>query len=185
GGGQQQAQNQQGGPGGGNFDPQNPLNPNVANNFGPDRFGGNYGGYGGNWYDWRGGIWDPRLGNWWENPETVEQAREQLAEAGRDLLTLGSRLSAEGLSEEELQALRELGDRMRGGLRGNPELIEREFRAIVDLAEQLELSLAAQSNAERASVRAEQPAQAAPGLEAQTAEYYRRLSERRLQEQRQ
>src|SRR5690606_12440240 len=155
------------------------------NDFGPN--GGNFGGNRGAWYDWRGGVWDPRLGNWWENPETVQQAREQLAEAGRDLLTLGSRLRSEGLSEEELQALRELGDRMRSGLRGNPELIEREFRAIVDLAEQLELSLAAQSNAERASVRAEQPAQAAPGLEAQTAEYYRLLSEseRRRQAQRQ
>jgi hypothetical protein len=73
--------------------------------------------------------------------------------------------------------VRELADRLRGGLRGNPELLEQEFQSLVNLTEQLELKLAdADSGAERTAVRAEAPARVAEGYEESVAEYFRRLS---------
>jgi hypothetical protein len=80
------------------------------------------------------------------------------------------------LSDEELRAVRELGDALRGGLRGNPELVEAEFQALVNLAEQLELRLQEGSGAQTSTVRTEAPVQAAQGFEDIVAEYYRRLS---------
>ena len=125
---------------------------------------------------------DPRGRGWWTNPQTLEQARDQLSQSAQELLTLGNRLPREaddprGLSEEELKAVRELADRLRSGLRGNPELIEQEFQSLVNLTEQLELKLAdANDGAERSAVRAEAPAQVAEGYKEAVAEYFRRLS---------
>jgi hypothetical protein len=65
---------------------------------------------------------------------------------------------------------------LRQGLTGNPELVEAEFRALVNLTEQLELALQERQDAETAAVRTEAPAQAARGFEEIVAEYYRRLS---------
>ena len=98
-------------------------------------------------------------------------------DASRELLTLGNELRNEGLSEEELRAVRELGEALRGSITGNPELIEQEFQQLVNLAEKLELRLAATDDAaERAAVRAQAPTQTPPGFEEAVAEYYRRLS---------
>jgi hypothetical protein len=73
--------------------------------------------------------------------------------------------------------VRELGDALRGSITGNPELIEQQFQQLVNLAEKLELQLAAADEAaERAAVRAQAPTQVAPGFEEAVAEYYRRLS---------
>ena len=73
--------------------------------------------------------------------------------------------------------MRDLGEALRGGLRGNPELIEQEFQRLVNLTEQLELKLtAANDGSERAAVRAEAPAQVTEGFEDAVAEYFRRLS---------
>ena len=85
---------------------------------------------------------DPRSAAWWQqNPQAVDQARQQLNDASRDLVTLGSRLRDRGLSEEELKAVRELGEALRRGLTGNPELIDQEFQSLVNQTEQLELKL--------------------------------------------
>jgi hypothetical protein len=143
-----------------------------------DRTGGfGPGGYG-NFYDWRrGGVWDPRNRGLWDNPQRIDDVRRELNDASRDLLTLGNELRAQGLTEEELRAVRELGDALRGSISGNPELIEREFQQLVNLAEQLELKLAEDSaGTERAAVRAQAPTEVAPGFEEAVAEYYRRLS---------
>ena len=103
--------------------------------------------------------------------------QQQLNDASRELLTLGNELRTQGLSDEELRAVRELGDALRGSITGNPELIEQEFQQLVNLAEQLELKLAENGDtAERAAVRAQAPTQVAPGFEEAVAEYYRRLS---------
>ena len=104
--------------------------------------------------------------------------QQQLNDASRELLTLGNELRHQGLSDEELRAVRELGEALRGSITGNPELIEQEFQQLVNLAEQLELRLAAAdgNTAERAAVRAQAPTQIAPGFEEAVAEYYRRLS---------
>jgi hypothetical protein len=103
--------------------------------------------------------------------------RQQLNDSSRELLTLGNELRQQGLSDEELRAVRELGEALRGSITGNPELIEQEFQQLVNLAEQLELKLAAaDETVERAAVRAQAPTQVAPGFEEAVAEYYRRLS---------
>jgi hypothetical protein len=153
-----------------------------ANAGGGGQIGDRNGGFGpggaGNFYDWRrGGVWDPRNRALWDNPGAIDDVRQQLNDASRELLTLGNELRAQGLTDEELRAVRELGDALRGSITGNPELIEQEFRQLVNLAEQLELRLAASGgNAERAAVRAQAPTQVAPGFEEAVAEYYRRLS---------
>src|SRR5262252_8704619 len=121
----------------------------------------------------RGGVWDPRNRGLWQNPDNVQQARDQLSEASRDLLTLGSRLRDQGVSEEELKAIRELGEALRAGLGGNPDLLPSEFQKLVNLADQLELKLTANSDGERASVRTQAPPQIAEGFEDAVAEYFR------------
>ena len=155
-------------------------NQNGGNQFGGARNGGNFGpGGAGTFYDWRrGGVWDPRNRAYWNNnPQAIDDVRQQLNDASRELLTLGNDLRNQGLTDEELRAVRELGDALRGSITGNPELIEQEFQQLVNLAEQLELRLAAGADtAERAAVRAQAPTQVAPGYEEAVAEYYRRLS---------
>jgi hypothetical protein len=143
-----------------------------------DRNGGfGPGGYGGNYYDWRrGGVWDPRNRGFWDNPGRIDDVREQLNTTAQDLLTRSNELRAQGLSDEELRAVRELAEALRGSITGNPELIEAEFQQLVNLADQLELRLAADEGTERAAVRAQAPTQVAPGFEESVAEYYRRLS---------
>jgi len=90
---------------------------------------------------------------------------------------LGSRLRTEGLTAEELEAVRRLGDALRGGLTGNPELIEQEFLAMLGLVEQLELQLAgSELGSDESGVRTEAPAQVAQGYQDAVAEYFRRLS---------
>ena len=141
---------------------------------GNDRFG--WGGARGFYDPRRDAVWGPRGQGVWQDPQTLSQLRERLDSAGTDLINLGARLRAEGMSDEELRALRELGDALRQGLTGNPELVEAEFRALVNLTEQLELALQERQNVESAVVRTEVPAQAARGFEDIVAEYYRRLS---------
>jgi hypothetical protein len=180
--GQQPGQNQNGGAQQG--EPGQQGDQATAGNQLGGAFDDRNGGFGpggpGGWYDWRrGGIWDPRNAAFWQNPETIQQAREQLADSARELLTLGTRLRSEGLTDEELEAVRELGEALRGGVTGNPELIEQEFQALVNLAEQVELRLggAGDDPSERAAVRAEAPPQIAEGYEDAVAEYFRRLSQ--------
>ncbi|MEO8467021.1 MAG: hypothetical protein ABI640_16935 [Gammaproteobacteria bacterium] len=177
----QQGQGQQAGPG------QGQANANGGNQQGGQSGanGGSFGpgGGGGGFYDpRRGGVWDPRNRAFWNNPENVEQARQQLQDASRDLLTRSADLlKGDGqnrkLSDEEIKAVRALGDALRGSITGNPALVDQELQSLVNLTEQLELKLASgTSGAERAAVRAEAPSPAAPGFEEAIAEYYRRLS---------
>ncbi|MGI9258657.1 MAG: hypothetical protein ACR2QQ_07470, partial [Gammaproteobacteria bacterium] len=122
------------------------------------------------------GTWDPAGIASFDANDRAE-LEDQLADAGSDLLTLGSRLRAEGLTDADLEAVRRLGDALRGGLTGNPELIEQEFLAMLSLVEKLELQLAqGDAGAEESGVRTEAPAQVAQGYEEAVAEYFRRLS---------
>ncbi|HEY3516824.1 MAG TPA: hypothetical protein VGL98_07215 [Gammaproteobacteria bacterium] len=169
--GQQGQQGQQGGQGNA-----------QANNAGGGQIGDRNGGFGpggyGNFYDWRrGGVWDPRNRGLWDNPGRIDDVRQQLTDTAQDLLTRSNELRAQGLSEEELRAVRELAEALRGSITGNPELIESEFQQLVNLADQLELKLAENAgDTERAAVRSQAPTQVAPGFEESVAEYYRRLS---------
>jgi len=185
--GQPGQQGQQGQPGQGQ---QAAPGQGQANAAGGNQQGGQFGprdgsfgpGGAGGFYDpRRGGVWDPRNRAFWNNPENVEQARQQLQDASRDLLTRSADLlrgdQNRKLSDEEIKAVRALGDALRGSISGNPALIDQQLQALVNLTEQLELKLASgTTGAERAAVRAEAPAPPAPGFEEAIAEYYRRLS---------
>ena len=171
--GQQQGQQGQQGQAGGQGNAQ--ANANGGGQIGDRNGGFGPGGYG---YDWRrGGVWDPRNRGYWDNPGRIEDVQQQLDTASTELLTLGNELRTQGLSEEELRAVRELGEALRGSITGNPDLIDREFQQLVNLAEQLELKLAEESEGtEHAAVRAQAPTEVPPGFEESVAEYYRRLS---------
>ena len=171
-GGQQPGSQQQGGQQAGG--PQQGGQQAGGGAFGGQRFGARGGGF----YDpVRDGVWDPLNTGVWQDQEAVEAMREQLGDAGSDLISLAARLrAAEGLTDEDLQAVRELGDRLRAGLRGNPELVEAEFRNLVNLAEQVELRLQAGQDQVDTAVRTEAPPPITEGFEDVVAEYYRRLS---------
>ena len=123
--------------------------------------------------DWgmpvQGFQWDERVGT---------QLQDRLREAGGELMTLATRLRARGLGQQEIEAVRLLGDALRRGLEGNPELVEQEFQDMINLIEQLELELSAQGAKDLNSpgVHIEAPGQAAEGFEEVVAEYFRRLS---------
>ena len=169
--GQQNQPDQQGQAGQGN------AQANAGGQIG-DRNGGYGPGGNGSFYDWRrGGVWDPRNRGFWNNPARIDDVRDQLNNTAQDLLTRSNELRAQGLSDEELRAVRELAEALRGSITGNPALIEAEFQQLVNLADQLELRLAENAgDTERAAVRAQAPTQVAPGFEESVAEYYRRLS---------
>ena len=124
------------------------------------------------------GFWDPTGSPLSLDPEARERLEDQLQAAGRDLLSLGARLRAEDeLTAAELEAIRGLGDALRSGLSGNPELIEQEYLAMLNLMEQLELELAYRESDEgETAVRTQAPAGVAAEYEEAVAEYFRRLS---------
>jgi hypothetical protein len=171
---EQGGQGQQGGAQDGQGQPGSQAGGAFGGNFGGNRFGGGRGFYDPN----RRGVWDVLNSGVWQDPEAVDRLREQLGDAGQDLLTTTTRLRGEGVTEKELRAVRELGEALRRGLTGNrnPDIIAREFQQLVDLAEQLELRLRAEGTGAETTVRTEAPSQFAPGFEEEVAEYYRRLS---------
>ncbi len=180
--GDQSQQGQGGQPGQGQAQggqPGQPGQPGQGGQQSGGAFGGNRFGGGGGLYDplRRGvGVWDP-AGIATFDANSQAELEDRLEEAGRDLLALGSRLRTEGLTAEELEAVRRLGDSLRSGLTGNPELIEQEFLAMLSLVEQLELQLAQNAfGADESGVRTEAPAQVAQGYRDAVAEYFRRLS---------
>ena len=123
------------------------------------------------------GFWDPTRPMELD-PEARQRLETELQAAGRDLLALGTRLRAEDeLTAAELEAIRRLGDALRSGLSGNPELIEQEYLAMLNLMEQLELELAyGESEDGEIAVRTQAPAGVAAEYEEAVAEYFRRLS---------
>ncbi len=119
----------------------------------------------------------PVQGFQWDERAST-QLQDRLREAGGELMTLATRLRARGLGQQEIEAVRLLGDALRRGLEGNPELVEQEFQNMINLIEQLELELSAQSakDLNSSGVHIEAPGQAAEGFEEVVAEYFRRLS---------
>jgi len=177
--GQQGQQGQQGqGQQGGQQGQQGNGAQNGQGQPGGGAFGGNqFGGGGRGFYDPnRTAVWDVLNSGVWQDPEAVDRLRDRLNDAGRELLTTSTRLRGEGVTDEELRAVRDLGEALRAGLTGNPELVAREYQALVNLAEQLELRLREGEDSSETGTRTEAPSQFAPGYEEETAEYYRRLS---------
>ncbi len=165
-GGQQQGGQQQGG--GGGLTAGGPF----------DR--GGLGPRGGFYDPNRGDVWGPNPNAFWQDPERLEEAQQRLESAGNELLNLSNQMRAQGLTEEQMRAVRELSEALRRGLPGggaNAELIEREYRALVNLLERTELDLRSASGASSsATVRTGAPAPVVRGFEDAVAEYYRRLS---------
>src|SRR5690606_3577480 len=172
--GAQQSGSQQGGNQGGSQQGGNQGGAYAGGDIGR---GGGYGPRGGFYDPNRSDVWGPYPYGFWRDPQRLEEARERLQAAGTDLLTLSNRLRSEGLTAEELDAIRRLGEALRAGLTGNEALIERELRSLVNLIDHTELELRASSgDRNAASVRTEAPVRAARGYEDAVAEYYRRLS---------
>jgi hypothetical protein len=149
--------------------------------------GGYYGGGGpGGYYDpTRDRIWGPYGPGFRWDPQQIAEARDRLQTAGDDLIALGGRLrtQGQGLSDEQMRAVRELGERLRAGLAGNPnpDLIARELQNIGNLVDQLELQLTDDGqNGSGPVIRTAAPVKVERGYEDAVAEYYRRLSESKL-----
>jgi hypothetical protein len=122
------------------------------------------------------GFWDPTR-SLTPDSQAYAELEERFQEAGRDLLALGTRLRAEGLTVEDLEAVRRLADALRGNLGGNPELLEQEYLETLSLVEQLELQLTAGGNGiEESAVRTQTPSIISQEYEDVVAEYFRQLS---------
>ena len=122
------------------------------------------------------GFWDPTR-SLTPNSQAYAELEDRLQEAGRDLLVLGTRLRADGLTVEELEAVRRLADALRGNLGGNPELLEQEYLAMLSLVEQLELQLTTGGYGfEESAVRTQTPVNISQEYEDVVAEYFRQLS---------
>lgn len=122
------------------------------------------------------GFWDPTR-SLTPDSQAYAELEERFQEAGRDLLALGTRLRAEGLAVDDLEAVRRLADALRGNLGGNPELLEQEYLATLSLVEQLELQLTAGGNGiEESAIRTQMPSIVSQEYEDVVAEYFRQLS---------
>ena len=168
---------QQGGANGGG----NNANGGYANNGGGNI--GPYGGQGGP-NGWRGGYWDPYRGrlNGWNPPlpstalppVDPDEYRRQAEAFARRLREVGDRLPQGSLSDVDLNALRQLSNRLRNSSHGDP--MENEYARMVGLVDQLELAaLNASEKSKTTATRASRPAEDSPEYRETVAEYYRRL----------
>jgi hypothetical protein len=186
-GGQQSGgnQGQQGGANGGNDANGGNANGGYANN-GSLNGGstiGPYGGWGGP-NGWRGGYWDPyrgRLNGWNPPPRSTalppvdpDEYRRQAEAFARRLRELGDRLPQGALSDADINALRQLSNRLRNSSHGDP--MENEYAHMVGLVDQLELAaLNASEKTKATATRASHQTEDAPEYRETVAEYYRRL----------
>jgi hypothetical protein len=149
--------------------------------------GGSTLGPGGGWggpYGWRGGYWDPNRGrlNGWNPPlpstalppVDAEEYRRQAEAFARRLRELGDRLPQGALSDADINALRQLSNRLRNSSHGDP--MENEYARMVGLVDQLELAaLNASDKNKTTATRAFSQTEDAPEYRETVAEYYRRL----------
>ena len=110
----------------------------------------------------------------------MEQA---LREGGRQIPQLTNELRRSGISNEDLAELRRFAQSLSDErFRGNTELLEREYRQMISLLEQLELQARRQAEiGEGGDVRAIVSQPVPEEYREAVAEYFRRLSERQKQ----
>lgn len=106
----------------------------------------------------------------------MEQA---LREGGRQIPQLTNELRRSGMSNEDLAELRQFAQGLADErFRGNTELLEREYRQMISLLEQLELQARRQAElSEGGDVRAIVSQPVPEEYREAVAEYFRRLSE--------
>ena len=105
----------------------------------------------------------------------MEQA---LAEGVRDLPSITNDLRRGGLYEEDLEAIRKKASELSSSkFKNNPELLEREYRSVLSLLEQLELQVRRKVETEEGGdVRVIVSEPVPDQYREAVAEYFRRLS---------
>lgn len=131
-----------------------------------------------------GGGW--RGGGWWDRPLTGslppvtvrDDIRRDLTETTRDVRNLIPQLGNQGLTEADLEAIRNITRQLeQARFSGGDELLDRELKANLALLEQLELRLAQSLQGDKsANVRTAVAERVPEGYKDAVAEYYRRLS---------
>jgi hypothetical protein len=106
---------------------------------------------------------------------------EALREGGRQIPQLTNELRRSGISSEDLAELRQFAQSLsEERFRGNTELLEREYRQMITLLEQLELQARRQAELSQGGgdVRAIVSQPVPEEYREAVAEYFRRLSEK-------
>jgi hypothetical protein len=118
--------------------------------------------------------WDPPLRANTLRPVETPEFRRRAEEIGRRLRELMDRMPEGALEPADINALRQLANRLR---RGGADPMEREYARMASLVDQLELAAlnAAEKNREIAATRTATPASDTPEYREAVAEYYRRL----------
>lgn len=124
------------------------------------------------------GEW-ARSGNRFEDPEAQAEIGRRMAEVAGEVPNLTNRLRRSGIFEEDLRQLRNY---VRGldaeRFQGNPELVEREYRELTSLLEQLELQVRRQVEVDQGREVRSLVTQPVPEeYREAVAEYFRKLSE--------
>jgi hypothetical protein len=116
-------------------------------------------------------------------PEMRAAMEEALREGGRQIPQLTNELRRSGISNEDLAELRQFAQSLSDErFRGNAELLEREYRQMITLLEQLELQARRQAElGQGGDVRAIVSQPVPEEYREAVAEYFRRLSERSKQ----
>jgi hypothetical protein len=88
------------------------------------------------------GDWGPLRSGGPIDQATREQMERALAEGIRDLPNITNDLRRGGLYEEDLEAIRQKARELSSSkFKNNPALLEREYRSVLSLLEQLELQV--------------------------------------------
>jgi hypothetical protein len=112
------------------------------------------------------------------DPATREQMEEALAQGMRELPRITNDLRRGGLYEEDLEAIRRKARELSSSkFKNNPELLEREYRTVLSLLEQLELQVRRKVETEEGGdVRVIVSEPVPDQYREAVAEYFRRLS---------
>jgi hypothetical protein len=115
------------------------------------------------------------------SPEMRAEMEQALREGGRQVPQLTNELRRSGISSEDLADLRQFANGLSNEqFRGNPELLEQEYRKLITLLEQLELQARRQVELDQGGdVRAIVSQPVPEEYREAVAEYFRRLSEKR------
>ena len=110
--------------------------------------------------------------------EAGEQLREQSQEVAQDVTELLRTFSNAGASREDVDELRRLAASIRSSdFSGNPDLLAREAREALALAEQLEIGLASVVEGDEPGIRGDVNADMPQQHRDIIADYYRRLGQ--------